>query len=73
VRGDIGGFGAGSDFSWQALATYNAKLCDGNGYTLDGFVGYRALAVDYHQGSGIRRYEMDTIQHGPILGLNVRF
>lgn len=22
VRGDIGGFGAGSDFSWQALATY---------------------------------------------------
>jgi hypothetical protein len=73
VRGDIGGFGAGSDFSWQALATYNAKICDGNGYTLDGFVGYRALSVDYSQGSGVRRYEMDTVQHGPILGMNVRF
>jgi hypothetical protein len=73
LRGDIGGFGAGSEFSWQALATYNSKICDGNGYTLDGFVGYRALAVDYGQGSGVRRYEMDTIQHGPVMGLTVRF
>jgi hypothetical protein len=73
VRGDIGGFGVGSDFSWQALATYNAKICDGSGYTLDGFVGYRALAVDYNQGSGARRYEMDTVQHGPVMGVSMRF
>lgn len=73
LRGDIGGFGVGSDFSWQAIATYNAKICDGNGYTLDGFVGYRALSVDYNQGSGLRRYELDAVQHGPVLGMTVRF
>ncbi len=47
VRGDIGGFGAGSDFSWQALATYNLKLCETDGHTINGYVGYRALTVDY--------------------------
>lgn len=73
LRGDIGGFGVGSEFSWQVLATYNAKICDVNGYALDGLVGYRALAVDYRQGSGVRRYEMDTVQHGPVLGMSVRF
>lgn len=73
LRGDIGGFGVGSEFSWHVLATYNAKICDLNGYTLDGFLGYRALSVDYSQGSGVRRYEMDTVQHGPVLGMNVRF
>jgi hypothetical protein len=67
LRGDIGGFGAGSDFSWQALATYYAKIFDGPDYTLDGYVGYRGLAVDYSQGSGPRRYEMDIVQHGPVL------
>jgi hypothetical protein len=73
LRGDIGGFGVGSEFSWQVLATYNAKICDLNGYAIDGFVGYRALAVDYSQGSGGRRYEMDAVQHGPVLGMSVRF
>ena len=27
VRGDVGGFGAGSKFTWQVLATYNWFLC----------------------------------------------
>jgi hypothetical protein len=73
LRGDIGGFGIGSDFSWQTIATFNAHICDGVGYAIDGYVGYRALAIDYNQGSGLRRYEMDAVQHGPVLGLNMRF
>jgi hypothetical protein len=69
VRGDIGGFGAGSDFSWQALATYNMKLCETGGTVIDGYFGYRALAVDYSQGS----YQLDVVQHGPVMGLTMNF
>lgn len=69
VRGDIGGFGAGSDFSWQALATYNMKLCETGGTVIDGYFGYRALAVDYSEGS----YKLDVVQHGPVMGLTMNF
>jgi hypothetical protein len=73
VRGDIGGFGAGSQFTWQALATYSWLLCVEGGLTLDGYVGYRALSVDYVQGAGVTRYEFDVLQHGPVIGVTGRF
>src|SRR5215212_8426280 len=68
LRGDIGGFGAGSDFSWQAIAAYGFDFGVYNGITFSGVIGYRALSVDYAQGSGRTRYEFDTVQHGPVLG-----
>jgi hypothetical protein len=73
LRGDIGGFGAGSKFSWQALAAYNWRLCTQGALTLDGYVAYRALAVDYEQGSGTDRYVFDVVQHGPVVGVTGRF
>jgi hypothetical protein len=73
VRGDIGGFGAGSDFSWQALCGYGIDFGTYNGVTFSGVIGYRALSVDYAQGEGQQRYEFDMIQHGPILGISARF
>lgn len=73
VRGDLGGFGAGSDFTWQAIATYNWQMCQFAGMEIDGYVGYRALSVDYEQGSGLKQYEYDVIQHGPLLGVMSRF
>lgn len=73
LRGDIGGFGAGSDFSWQAIATYNFQLCLSNGLAIDSYIGYRALAVDYAQGSGTSRYEYDVLQQGPVMGMSMRF
>ena len=73
VRGDIGGFGAGSDFSWQALATYNWQICTTGGYVIDGYLGYRALSVDYSQGSGNTKYEYDVLQQGPVTGLTIKF
>jgi hypothetical protein len=73
LRGDVGGFGAGSDFSWQALANYNMEMCRTDLYTVDAYVGYRALSVDYTQGSGKTRYEYDVLQHGPVLGLTMKF
>src|SRR5262249_14644022 len=35
LRGDVGGFGAGSRFSWQAIATYNSPLCEIHGIPVE--------------------------------------
>jgi len=73
LRGDIGGFRVGSDFSWQAIGAYGFEFGTYQGITFSGVIGYRALYVDYVQGGGRQRYEFDMLQHGPILGLSARF
>jgi hypothetical protein len=73
LRGDVGGFGVGSDFSWQAVGGYIFDFATRGGTTYSGVIGYRALAADYSQGAGRRLYEFDIVQHGPVLGLSIRF
>lgn len=73
LRGDVGGFGAGSDISWHGLAAYNMRLMTSSRYAVDAYLGYRALYVDYTKGSGTTKYEYDVLQHGPVTGLTVRF
>jgi hypothetical protein len=73
LRGDIGGFGAGSQFSWNVMAGYSFVLCDKDGVTYSGLLGYRLLDVDYEQGSGRTHYEYDVLQHGPLSGLTINF
>ena len=52
LRGDIGGFGVGSSFSWQAVGGYSFDFATANGVTYSGVIGYRALYVDYAHGEG---------------------
>lgn len=73
LRGDIGGFGVGSNFSWQAAGGYGFDVGTYQGITFSGVIGYRALYVDYVQAEGRQRYEFDMLQHGPILGISARF
>jgi hypothetical protein len=73
VRGDVGGFDVGSKFSWQAIAGYTFDCAVWNGITVSGLLGYRALYVDYAQGFGRRLYEFDMLQHGPLIGLSLRW
>ena len=73
LRGDVGGFGAGSQFSWNALAAYSFVLSKRDGITYSGLLGYRALSADYEQGSGRTKYVYDLVMHGPITGLTVSF
>jgi len=73
LRGDVGGFGAGSQFSWQAIATYNSPLCVIHGIPVDGYVGFRALSADFSQGSGRSRFEWDNVIYGPVIGATMRF
>jgi hypothetical protein len=73
LRGDVGGFGAGSQFSWNALAAYSFVFTQRDGVTYSGLLGYRALSADYQQGSGRTEYVYDLIMHGPISGLTIAF
>jgi hypothetical protein len=68
--GDIGGFGIGSDLTWQLFAGYGFDFWQSN---LHGVIGYRALAVDYSQDSEANKNSLDLILHGPVVGLSFRW
>lgn len=62
---DIGGFGAGSDFTWQAAVTANYQATD----TLWLSFGWRHLAVDYSDGGTV----FDGALSGPLVGVTLQF
>ena len=72
LRGDIGGFGVGSRLTWQAIAAYNFEM-QLLGFKLNSYIGYRALSIDYQEGSGNQTIALDLITHGPVVGMNYRW
>lgn len=72
LRGDIGGFGVGSEFSWQLMAAYAHDFTWGDS-VLSLALGYRVLDVDYSTGSGLSEFDFNTTIHGPLLGLTFRW
>jgi hypothetical protein len=68
AEGNFGGFGVGSDFTWnaQAFVGYEASLF---GRPVTTWLGYRALSQDYDHND----FEWDVTMHGPVLGSSVRF
>jgi hypothetical protein len=65
---DVGGFGFGSDYSWNVQSYIGYRM------TMFGMptvlnIGYRALHQKYEDGD----FEWDVTQHGPILGLVYSF
>jgi hypothetical protein len=73
VSGDVGGFGVGSKFSWQAIGALDIDLRRTANVTWSGMIGYKALYVDYAQGSGPTQYEYSMTMYGPIFGITARF
>lgn len=63
--GDIGGFGVSSDLIWQANVLLGYRITP----NLSSLTGYRALGIDYSSGG----FLVDTIAHGPVIGLTYRF
>jgi hypothetical protein len=59
ISGDVGGFGVGSKFSWQALAALNYEFAKTKNVAWSGMIGYKALSVDYSKNSGLSTYEYD--------------
>ena len=72
VNGDIGGFGIESDFTWSTTAVFGYDF-DLFGLPATVLAGYRAIGWDFATGSGDDEFVYDMIQHGPILGLSIRF
>jgi hypothetical protein len=73
VSGDVGGFGAASKFSWQAIGALDFDFLRSKNVTWSGMVGYKALYVDYAKGSGLTQYEYNMTMYGPIFGITARF
>ena len=69
ARGDVGGFGIGSDFAWHA--TMYAAWYPVPQATV--FMGIRYLDADYEDGSGSDRFLWDVAQGGPALGFGWAF
>lgn len=68
-RFDVGGFGAGSDLTWQVFPTLNWRFASWGSAQL----GYRWLGTDYATGSGTSRFVYDVIAQGPQLGFSLHF
>ena len=63
--GAVGGFGAGSDITWDLLAGVGYQYNEHISFAL----GYRAMGVDYdHDG-----FVYDVVEHGPVLGTVFKF
>jgi len=67
VRGDIGGFGVGSDFAWQLVPGVEWMPSD----RLSALAGYRILSMDYENKDDGFKY--DVTVSGPALGLLCHF
>ncbi len=66
---EIGGFGVGSDFTWQAFPTVGVKLAPG--FALE--FGYRWLDIDYESGDGANQFAYDVLTQGPVIGMAFKF
>jgi hypothetical protein len=62
---DIGGFGVGSDFSWEAFTGGSYAFTE----RVRGELGFRYLSIDYENDGA----EIDLQLYGPTIGLSVVF
>lgn len=69
VTGNIGGFGVGSDFTWQVypLVAYRASK------SIEIGAAYRAMSIDYETGSGSTEFKYDLVTFGPEVGIGFHF
>lgn len=64
LRGDVGGFGAGSDFAWNASAGVSYRIQE----NLSLGAGYRILDIKYDKGNGANRFLYDAQMAGFVTG-----
>jgi opacity protein-like surface antigen len=65
AHANIGGFGAGSEFTWEAYAGANYAFTE----RVSGELGYRYLSIDYEEDGK----EIDMQLFGPFTALVLRF
>jgi hypothetical protein len=72
LNGDVGGFGASSDFTWSAtaLVVYDFTVWSKPASLM---LGYRGIGWNHVEGTGDQRFTWDVIEHGVIVGFGLRF
>jgi hypothetical protein len=65
LNGDVGGFGAGSDFAWQTYGGIGKDFK--KRFTF--LFGYRALGLQFDDSDALRRFTF----YGPIMGVAIKF
>jgi hypothetical protein len=69
MRGDIGGFGMGSDFMYHVTAMVHKQQTP----TVGWYVGYRVIDFDYEEGRGSKYQRYNLTEQGPGLGVSFSF
>lgn len=71
LRTDFGGFdiGSASDFSWLGSVAFFYSITE----RIEAVIGYRAMYLDYDDGSGNDRFAMDVWMQNPLIGFNFHF
>jgi hypothetical protein len=68
-RGDIGGFGVGSDLTWQLHATAGYRFTK----VFQMSLGYRILSTDYKTGEEPKEFLFDVDEFGPEIRFGFNF
>lgn len=69
LRGDIGGFGVGSDFMYHMLVAARWQASGNAGV----FFGYRVISFDYENGDDRDYQHYDLVEQGPMIGASIAF
>ena len=69
IRGDLGGFGVGSDFTWQLHASAGYRFTK----VFQMSLGYRILSTDYKSGEEPKEFIFDVKEFGPEIRFGVNF
>jgi opacity protein-like surface antigen len=69
LRGDVGGFGIGSDFAWQGMASVRWQASERVGVA----AAYRYIDMDYDNGKDADYFKYDMSISGPALGVVFTF
>jgi hypothetical protein len=69
ARGDIGGFGVGSDLSWQVQANIGYRFSK----LFQTTIGYRYISMDYDKGENLERFRYDVDTFGFVVRLGFNF
>jgi hypothetical protein len=68
-RGDLGGWGVGSDFTWQVQAYGGYRFSK----LFQLMAGYRILDINYDKGTGSQRFIFDMSEFGPVIRAGFTF
>jgi hypothetical protein len=69
ARGDVGGFGVGADLAWHATVQIGWRI----NQRFSMLFGYRIFDLDFEDGGGANRTDIDLQESGPGIGAAFSF